>query len=280
MVTLDNITFRYTRGGVKALDTVSGTISPGIHLLMGENGAGKTTLLRVMGGVSHPASGCCLLDGTDTMSRLPSERRRIFFLPDAMEIPARSINGFASVHSAYYPGFSPEMFAANLAEFGLTGDEPSDGMSLGMLHKSWLAYVLALNVELLLLDEPANGLDINSRKILRAMMARCVDETQTVVISTHTVSDLHALYDGVMMVSGGRMTLCLPTWQVAERIGFISGPIPAEGAIFTEQDSGRFISIISDPKAGSGDVDFALLYSALLSPSRDRVLELLDTETN
>ena len=276
MVTLDRITYQYNRDGVKALDSVSGCIGPGIHLLMGENGAGKTTLLRVMGGLLRPASGRCMLDDTDTMSRVPSDRCKTFFLPDSMDIPARSINEFASVHSKYYPDFSPEMFASNLADFGLTGNEPADGMSLGMRHKSWLAYVLALKTELLLLDEPANGLDISSRKTLRTLMARCVDETQTVLVSTHSVVDLHALYDGVMMVSRGRMNICMPTWQVAESMGFVSTPIPAADAIFTEQDTGRFNSIVPDPEAGTGDVDFALLYSALLSPARDKVIELLD----
>ena len=78
------------------------------------------------------------------------------------------------------------------------------------------------------------------------------------------------------MVSRGRMNICMPTWQVAESMGFVSTPIPAADAIFTEQDTGRFNSIVPDPEAGTGDVDFALLYSALLSPARDKVIELLD----
>lgn len=81
-----------------------------------------------------------------------------------MQIPTRDIRGFAEIHSCYYPCFDSDVFDRNLAEFGLTGHEDVASLSLGMRHKTFLAYVIALGVDLLLLDEPANGLDITSKK--------------------------------------------------------------------------------------------------------------------
>ena len=77
------------------------------------------------------------------------------------------------MHSRFYPTFSQETFEENLHDFRLTGHENFNQLSLGLRHKSLLAYVLALGVDVLLLDEPANGLDIDSKKTLRNMLARC-----------------------------------------------------------------------------------------------------------
>lgn len=278
MITLDNLTYHYAKSPVNAIDSISGTLSPGIHLLMGENGAGKSTLLRVMAGLLKPDAGRCLLDGENTLSQSPALRRRIFFLPDSLEIPAHTIREFASFHSCYYPNFSAEILDDNLREFGLTGMEPLKGMSLGMAGKAKLAYVLALGVDLLLLDEPANGLDITSRKQMRSMMARHLRDDQTVIISTHSVADLKALYDGVIMVSRGHMKVCAPTWEIASRLSFISTPVPSRAALFTEQETGRFNSIVAAEVSGAqgGDVDFALLYSALLSERSDEIVSLIN----
>lgn len=276
MIELKDLSYTYSRHGVKALDSVTGIIAPGVHLLMGENGAGKSTLLRVMAGLARPVGGDCLLDGESTLDLRPAMRRRLFFIPDDLMLPTRTILEYASVTAPLYPSFDEDMLRANLADFGLTGNERMQSLSLGQKHKTLLAYAISLRPELLLLDEPANGLDISSRKVMRSMMARCVGEEQTVIISTHTPADLHALYDGVMMLSHGNLLLCHPTWHIASRVTFRADPVPPADAIFSEPDSGRFLSIV--PGGGEGDdVDFGLLYSALLSPARHAMIELINT---
>lgn len=276
MLTLNHITYSYPKTAHEALADVCGQAGHGIYLLMGENGSGKTTLLKALAGILPGMKGEALLDGTDTASRLPSARILSFFLPDAAAIPARSIRELADIHARLYPSFSPTRFANNLNRFGLTGREHADRLSLGQRQKSWIAYTLALGVDLLLLDEPANGLDISSRKEMRAAMAECVGEEQTVIVSTHTVADLHALYDGVMMMDHGHVVLCAPTWEIASRLSFTAGPIPRRDALYYEQDSGLFHSLspITVADGDASEPDFALLYSALLSPRRQELLNL------
>lgn len=276
MITLDKLTYTY-RYGRMAINNAVATIPPGIHLLLGENGAGKTTLLRVMAGLLFPTSGTSLIDGCDMTKREPSCMKKVFFLPDSMEIPAKSIRKFVEAHSRFYPTFSAENFEENLREFGLTGHETFSGLSLGLRHKSLLAYVTALGVDVLLLDEPANGLDITAKKALRQMLARCTAPEQTVIISTHTVSDLRELYDGLIMMSHGQLLIARPTWEIAERIACVSSPIPPVDAIFTEQGPGVFLSIIPNTGGEPSDLNYGLLYSALMSPARDRVLALLNS---
>lgn len=276
MIEYRNLTYAYRRG-VTAIDDVTADVAPGIHLLLGENGAGKTTLLRLTAGLLFPTGGSCLIDGTDMSSREPSALKKVFMLPDSMEITTTCIREFAAAHSRFYPTFSNEKFEENLAEFQLSGKEVFTQLSLGLKHKSLLAYVIALGVDVLLLDEPANGLDITSKKALRRMLARCTGPEQTVIISTHTVSDLRELYDGVIVLTQGRLLLSRPTWDIAEKISCVATTIPPYQPLFMEQGAGVFHSIVINEDGEQTDVNYGLLYSALMSPARDRVLSAINS---
>lgn len=276
MIEYRNLSYGYRRGFI-AINDVTADVAPGIHLLLGENGAGKTTLLRLTAGLLFPTGGTCEIDGFSVASREPSVLKRVFMLPDSVEIPTRCIRDFADAHSRFYPTYSKENFEENLAEFQLTGNETFTQLSLGLKHKTLLAYVIALGVDVLLLDEPANGLDITSKKALRHILARCVGPDQTVIISTHTVADLRELYDGVIVLSQGQLLLSRPTWEIAEKISCVATTIPPYEPLFMEQGAGVFMSIIPNETGEPSDLNYGLLYSALMSPARDRVLEIINS---
>lgn len=162
MLNLNHLSFTYKKGP-EALADVTGTLKPGIHLLLGENGAGKTTLLKVMAGLLRPANGEVLLDGLSVGLRSPQVMRSLFFLPETMEVPFATFGELARYHAPMYPAFSAADFSENLAAFGLDGSERIADCSLGTRRKGLTAYALALHTPLLMMDEPANGLDINSR---------------------------------------------------------------------------------------------------------------------
>lgn len=276
MIEYRNLSYGYRRGFI-AINDVTADVAPGIHLLLGENGAGKTTLLRLTAGLLFPTGGTCEIDGFSVASREPSVLKRVFMLPDSVEIPTRCIRDFADAHSRFYPTYSKENFEENLAEFQLTGNETFTQLSLGLKHKTLLAYVIALGVDVLLLDEPANGLDITSKKALRHTLARCVGPDQTVIISTHTVADLRELYDGVIVLSRGQLLLSRPTWEIAEKISCVATTIPPYEPLFMEQGAGVFMSIIPNETGEPSDLNYGLRYSALMSPARDRVLEIINS---
>lgn len=275
MIEIDHLTYAYRRG-FTAINDATASIAPGIHLLLGENGAGKTTLLRLIAGLLFPTVGTVRVNDSLTTDRRPSTLKKVFMLPDAIDIPAQTILDFAGMHSRFYPTFSQEIFDQNLQDFHLTGHEVFTQLSLGLRHKSLLAYVIALGVDVLLLDEPANGLDIDSKKALRNMLARCTSPEQTVIISTHTVSDLRELYDGLIVLSRGKLLIARPTWKIAERISCVSSPIPPAEAIFTEQGPGVFLSIVPNQGQEDSDLNYALLYSALMSAARDVLLHKIN----
>lgn len=276
MIELKNLTYAYSRGFI-AINDVTASVSPGIHLLLGENGAGKTTLLRLIAGLLTPQLGSCRIDDSEMTDRQPLTAKRAFMLPDSMEIPTKTIRQFAEIHSRFYPTFSQEMFEENLSEFELTGNESFLQLSLGLRHKTLLAYVIALGVDVLLLDEPANGLDITSKKALRKMLARCIGMEQTVIISTHTVSDLRELYDGVIVLTHGKLLLSKPTDEILDKLSFVTSAIPPFGSLFVEQGPGVFHAIVSNDNDQPTDINYSLLYSALLSPAREKVIDAINS---
>lgn len=276
MISFNDLSYRYGKK-TPALESITADIPEGIYLLLGENGAGKTTLLHLIAGLLKAIpEGVCTLDGAPTALREPSVLTRTFFYSDEIPFPYRTIRQMVRHHAVFYPSFDPEMLEQNLADFEMTGNEPIDQFSLGNRKKAQLAYVLALHTDVLLLDEPANGLDITSRTKLLRMMARCVSETQTVIISTHTVWDFQNLFDGLLVLGHGRLLVNMPIWEIAGRVRFVHSPAPVEGAIYQEPEFGRFKAIVPNTAADeTTDVDFVVLYNALQSPASRNLVELL-----
>ena len=277
MIKLDNLSYSYN-GIQKALLDITTEIQPGIHLLLGENGAGKTTLLHGIGGLLTPDRPQeCMIDTQDPSLRQPSLMSRIFLVSDDMRLPFPTIHEMVKRHAPFYPSFDAEMLRRNLETFGMTGREPIDSFSLGNRKKAILAYAFSLRPDVLLLDEPANGLDISSKQATLSMMAECIDENQTVILSTHTVADFQQLFDSVMLISAGQLVINMPVWQIVERIDFVSDAFPPENAIYVEQYFGRFRGVVPHtPGNDTTDIDYVLLYNALHSvSSRHQLITLL-----
>lgn len=263
MIILNNLTYVY-RKGVEALSNASASIGGGIYLLLGENGAGKTTLLHVIAGLLYPSSGECLLDNSAISNRCPEDMCRIFFLGDNMDFPFVSIDEMVKCHAVFYPNFDAEMLRRNLDRFDMTGKEHFNRLSLGNRHKAQLAYALSLRTEVLLFDEPANGLDIPSRLQLQTMIAECADPGQTVIISTHIISDLRNLYDGVLVLSRGRLLLAETVDSLLDRVSFTVTSVPPVSPLYMERRVNAFHAIMpASVETESVDVDYELLFNAL-----------------
>ena len=276
MISFNDLSYRYGTNNL-ALESITADIPEGIYLLLGENGAGKTTLLHLVAGLLKAIpERACTLDGAPTALREPSVLSRTFFYSDEIPFPYRTIRQMVKHHAVFYPSFDAEMLEQNLADFEMTGNEPIDQFSLGNREKAQLAYVLALHTDVLLLDGQANGLDITSRTKLLRMMARCVSENQTVIISTHTVWDFQNLFDGLLVLGHGSLLINMPIWEIARRVKFVHSFTPVEGAIYQEPDFGQFKAIVPNSDDNeTTDVDFVVLYNALQSPASRNLVELL-----
>lgn len=274
MINIENLSYNYYKG-YKALDNINAQLGPGVHLLLGENGAGKTTLLHVIAGLLFAKEGSCKIDNNDISKRRPCDLSKVFFMPEDITFPAKCINDFAKLHSQFYPTFSENLFRKNLEIFNLTGNESFGSLSLGNRKKANLAYVMALCTNVLLLDEPTNGLDINAKKELLKIMVGSLREDQTVIVSTHTVWDLKNLFESVMMLRKGNLLLSMSTEEIGRKISFVSSTSPNPNALYMEQDMNGFRSIEKNIYGNETEINFTLIYSALMSNAAQNVLDAL-----
>ena len=199
-------------GKVQAVDQVSFTLYPGqICAFIGPNGAGKTTTLRMCATLELPDSGEVLIQGRSSRAHPAEARAHLGFMSDAwtpdpnlvvrdyldFEARARGIRGEARrravAHVIDFTGISS--FA----------DRPCEGLSKGMRQRIALAGVLLHSPKLLILDEPAEGLDPRARIELRELLRSLASVGTAVLISSHILSELSEICDSVVMLEQGRL---------------------------------------------------------------------------
>lgn len=280
MIQINDISFKYSKSSRFALERINTCIPTGIHLLVGENGAGKTTLLFAIAGLLSPQSGCIEIDGLAASSMMPSLKSEIFMLDEQLKITASTIRKFAAVHSRFYPNFSKKTFDENLVAFGLTGNELIRKQSLGNRKKSLLSYAMALGVKVLLLDEPTNGLDIQSKDTLRRIIASTAADDQTIIVSTHNVGEFRNLYDGFIAIHKGKLQLAATAERIAEVLEFNVAPSRTPEALYSELCIGGYATISKLSGFQGSDIDWELLYKALMSQSGLEITSLFNRKDN
>lgn len=276
MLKIEDITFGY-RKGQKALIDVSAEFGAGIHLLLGPNGAGKTTLFRIIAGLLTPQKGECLYGKEATLYHSPHAIKEIFLLTDDCKFPLNNINEMAKLHAPFYPNFSKDFLGDALWAFGMTGEERLSDLSLGNRHKAQVAYALALGTKVLMLDEPANGLDMTSKKKLTTLLNRAmdVDEQRCIVIATHTVQEMRNLFESVTILNHGRIVLNDSISKITERLAFINDNHPHIDALYYENSIEGPTQIVPNDGRCETSVDFSLLFAAATGQNSDKLKMLL-----
>lgn len=262
MLELRRISYSYRKDDY-ALKNATAAIGPGISLVIGPNGAGKTTLFRILAGMLVPQSGLSTFEDVSTSEELPSLRERIFYLPDDAVMPQTTINEMARRHGVFYPTFSAERLSDNLAAFDMDGNEKLSGMSTGMRKKANVAYALSLGVDLLLLDEPANGLDISSQKTLNKLIARNISDNGYIIIATHMIYEMRNMFDNVVVLDKGRVVLSGSTDSILTRWAFVVSDTRPTNALYSEQNIDGYHSVVPNTDGIRSSIDFTLLYSML-----------------
>lgn len=190
-----------------------------IYGLLGKNGAGKSTLLKLISGLVFPSAGKVAVLGQEPRRRQPSFLEKVFVIPEEIETPDVDVIGFADDHAPFYPNFDKQLFLRLLNDF----DVPQTNlkaMSYGQKKKTWIALGIAANTQLLILDEPTNGLDIPSKRQFRKMLAATVTDERCVIISTHQVRDLDSLIDNIIIVDEGELILNANINTITQKIAF------------------------------------------------------------
>lgn len=273
MVELKDLSFNYGSGfRSKRQDLFQGvnlSLKPGnIYGLLGLNGAGKSTLLRLMSGLLFPGSGRLDVLGYEPEKRQPSFLSKIFVLPEAVVVPNVTDKEYIAMRAPFYPNFDAEQMARFIVEFEIPTGRKLTTFSHGQQKKFLLSFGLACNPDLLILDEPTNGLDIPSKGIFRRLVAESLTDDQIFIVSTHQVRDIETLVDSVAVLHQGKILFNQNMGEVTDRLRMSLSPTRSEndnGLIYSEQTVGGFASIWKDATAGGGQIDLELLFKAVIA---------------
>ncbi len=268
MVTFHNLTFNYSRGEQLFAGLDLDIERGGIYGLLGRNGAGKSTLLKLMTGCLRPTEGEVRLFGVPAFARKASATQRVYFLPEQVYLPARSWEALAKAYGQFYPEFDKAQFYAGLEAFQVPTDRQLTKLSLGQKKKGLICFALACNTELLVLDEPTNGLDIPSKAQFRSIIAEATSDERAIVVSTHQVRDLAGLIDPVIIVDAGHIIAHLDLAEVARSLAFDldSGLKPPADALHAERVPGGHYVIRANTNARHTEPDLEVLFNALVRP--------------
>ena len=199
-----------TFDGFRALDGQTMTAEKGsIYGLVGPNGAGKSTILRHIMGIYRPDSGSVLVDG-DQVYENPAVKAKIAAIPDDLYyFNSASTRDMMRFYRGMYPGFDVKRYES-LAEAFPEVDEkqPVRRLSKGMQKQSAFRLALCCNPELLVLDEPVDGLDpVMRRQVWKLLMEDVAQRGTTVLVSSHNLRELEDVCDHVGILSHGKVLL-------------------------------------------------------------------------
>ena len=208
-------------GSFNALDGISFVIQPGsIVGLIGPNGAGKTTTLKALLGLIQFDGGLSVL-GADPRKGRHSLMERVCFIADLGVLPpwlkvSNALDYAAGVH----PKFNRQRAEEILASTNIPMNKRVKQLSKGMVTQLHLSLVMAIDVELLVLDEPTLGLDIVYRKSFYERLLNDYCDNQTsIIISTHQVEEIESLLTHLLFIDGGKIILDSAMDDLASKYG-------------------------------------------------------------
>lgn len=249
-----DITKRF--GSVLAVDRLSFTVEPGrVTGFLGPNGAGKTTTLRMILGLVKPSGGDAIIGG-QTYRELSQPQQSVGALLESTSFhPGRS--GRDHLRVVAMSAGVPEARVDELLELvALTGDADrrAGGYSMGMRQRLGLAAALLGDPGVLVLDEPANGLDPEGMRWLRGLLRTLADRGRTIVISSHVLSEVEQTVDDVVIIARGRLVHASTLADLEASVGrtvYVVTP-NREALRSTVADAGLSLAPADD---ASGDTD-------------------------
>jgi ABC-2 type transport system ATP-binding protein len=270
VIALDGLTKRF--GDIVAVDDLTVQFGRGRVIgLLGPNGAGKTTTLRLLLGLVAPTSGSATIDGRPYRG-LAEPIRHIGAVLEATSFhPGRRARDHLRVLAAT-AGLPDRRVDDVLAEVGLAGAARRrvGGFSLGMRQRLGLAAALLGDPEVLVLDEPTNGLDPEGIRWLRDYLRGYAASGRTVIVSSHLLAEVAQTVDDVVVLAGGRLVAHAPLSEVVGSRTTVRVRTPDAAALRAALDARGIHAELATPElvlahgASSEDVGRAIAASGLV----------------
>ena len=246
MIELKNVTKSF--GKFKALDDLSMTIPKGsVYGLVGPNGAGKSTAIRLMTGIYRPDSGSVTMEGMPIYEN-PVNKVRMGYIPDDIfYFPSASMEEMRSFYKGIYPQFDDALYEKLFEVFQLPKKSPIRRFSKGMQKQAAFRLSICTRPEMLILDEPVDGLDpVMRRQVWSLILSDVASNGTTVLISSHNLRELEDICDHVGIMDHGKMLLerSLADMQGATHKLQLVGDVPEGLQVLHESQNGRLKTLV------------------------------------
>ena len=219
--------------GFKALDGLNVSVPRGaVYGLVGPNGAGKSTAIRHMAGIYRQDAGELLIDGQRVYEN-PAVKSRLAYIPDDIfYYPQASIFDMMKFYRSVYPSFDTRRFEQLGEVFGLDGNRQFRKLSKGMQKQAAFWVTMSVAPDVVLLDEPVDGLDpVMRRRVWGVLLADVAERGTTVLVSSHNLRELEDVCDHVGIMNRGRMLVERSLSELQENIVKIQLALPDGGAL-------------------------------------------------
>ena len=238
--------------GLRALDGLTLTVPKGaVYGLVGPNGAGKSTLIRHLTGIYRQDSGSVLVEGEPVYEN-PAVKRKIAYIPDEVFYYTQAtLRDMKGLYKDLYPGFDEDCYRKLAGAFELDEGRPIRKFSKGQQKQAafWLA--LSLRPELVVLDEPVDGLDpVMRRQVWSLLLSDVAERGTTVLVSSHNLRELEDVCDHVGILNRGKMLLERSLTELQDNLVKIQlalpegAELPADLEILHESRTGRLRQLI------------------------------------
>ena len=235
-------------GDFKALDDLTLTVPKGaVYGLVGPNGAGKSTAIRHLTGIYRPDSGEITVGGQPVYEN-PGVKKTIGYIPDEVfYYPSANLEDMRKFYRGMYPGFDDGLFEKLREVFALPAKTPIRRYSKGMQKQAAFYLTVCTRPEVLILDEPVDGLDpVMRRQVMSLILSDVAEHGTTVLISSHNLRELEDVCDHVGIMNHGKMLLekSLADMQGSTVKLQLVGDTPQGLNILHESTSGRLKTLI------------------------------------
>jgi ABC-2 type transport system ATP-binding protein len=215
---------KHYKSGLKALDNVDLEIRRGeIFALLGPNGAGKTTLISIICGTVTKTSGTIAIDGLDTTAHFRAVRQKIGLVPQeiAVDIFASVWNTVTFSRGLFGRAPDPAYIEQLLRDLSLWDKRKSRIIELsgGMKRRVMIAKALSHEPNLLFLDEPTAGVDVNLRRDMWALVRKLREKGVTIILTTHYIEEAEEMADRVGVIDGGKILLVEEKAALMRKLG-------------------------------------------------------------
>lgn len=251
MINILNLSFGYKKGNLLYKDLSLSLVNGNIYGLLGKNGAGKSTLLKNIAGSLFPIAGSISVDGLIPKKRLPSFLRTVYYIPEECFVPSITVKQYSALFGIFYPDFNAGQLNTYLKELEVEVPGKLSALSFGQQKKFIIAFALACNTKVILMDEPTNGLDIPSKTQFRKLIASVMNDERIIFISTHQTRDLENLIDQVIIVDSGNLLLSASVDEITSKLHFETvNKLPEKVKVIYAEEHLKGISIVRENTTG------------------------------